>query len=47
MLICKDDCYRTKVGLPSLLPAEPAELAWRHLTFLKFVVEGIPNPLAH
>ena len=44
MLIWKEDDYRSKIGLPSLLPNE---LAWRHSTFLTYVLEGARDPLSH
>jgi hypothetical protein len=44
MLIWKEDDYRRKIGLPSLLANE---LAWRHSTFLTYVLEGVHDPLAH
>ncbi len=44
MLIWKEDDYRRKVGLPSMLPSE---LAWRHSTFLTYVSEGVRDPLTH
>jgi hypothetical protein len=44
MLIWKEDDYRRKAGLPTLLPSE---LAWRHATFLTYVSEGVDDPLSH
>ena len=44
MLILKEDEYRGAIGLPTLLPHG---LWARHATFLKFVLEGVPDPLSH
>jgi hypothetical protein len=46
MLIWKEDDYRSKIGLKTLLPAHPDALAWRHSTFLTCVGEGALDPLA-
>ena len=49
MLICKEDDYRSKIGLPTLLPFSlPAGLTYRrHSTFLTYVLEGVRNPLSY
>lgn len=44
MLIWKEDDYRSKIGVAALLPDG---LRSCHATFLKFVLEGIPDPLSH
>lgn len=44
MLICKEDDYRNKIGLPTLLPDG---LAACHATFLIGVLEGVRDPLSH
>jgi hypothetical protein len=47
MLIWKEDDYRSKIGLQTLLPRYPTRLAWRHSAFLTSVLEGAHDPLAH
>jgi hypothetical protein len=44
MLIWKEDEYRNKIGLPTLLPDG---LAACHSTFLTGVLEGVRDPLSH
>jgi hypothetical protein len=43
MLIWKEDDYRRKIGLPTLLAND---LAWRHSTFLTYALDGAPDPLS-
>jgi hypothetical protein len=47
MLIWKEDDYRTKIGLPTLLPSLPVGLARHHSAFLTCVLEGAHDPLLH
>jgi len=42
ILIWKEDDYRRRVGLPTMLPNE---LARHHSTFLTYVLEGVSDPL--
>jgi len=44
MLIVHEHDYRSKIGLPPLLPDE--KLAQRHQTFFTYVVEGHRDPLS-
>ena len=44
MLICKEDDYRNKIGLPTLLPDG---LAAGHASFLIGVLDGVHDPLSH
>ena len=43
MLICKEDEYRQKIGLPALLPSD---MVRRHASFLDFVLKGAVDPLS-
>lgn len=44
MLVWKEDDYRSKIGLPSLLRGDLRRL---HATFLTYVLNGVRNPLFH
>ena len=44
MLIWKEDDYRRRVGLPTMLPSD---LARHHSTFLTYVLDGVSDPLRH
>jgi hypothetical protein len=46
MLIWKEDEYRNKIGLPTLLPDFPVGRAQCHASFLTYVLEGAPDPLS-
>ena len=45
LLISKEDAYRSKIGLPTLLP-DIADLSWRHSSFTTLVMNGHSDPLS-
>jgi hypothetical protein len=46
MLISKEDSYRNKIGLPTLLPDGAGNLPWQHSSFSTLVMNGHRDPLS-